>query len=475
MRLEDRFIEFVKRKNLFTPSDVLLLAVSGGVDSVVLCELLHRTGFQFVIAHCNFRLRNEESERDSEFVRGLAKKYGVRFFVKEFDTNSYASENKLSIQEAARELRYEWFNKIIKTDISTAADRELPTANWILTAHHGDDNIETMLMNFFRGTGIQGLRGILPKQGKLVRPLLPFRKTELVEFARNAGMQWVEDSSNQTDKYSRNYFRKNIIPALMNIYPEVEQNLLNNLQRFQEIEVLYYQSIQSHLKKLLEFRGNEIHVPILKLKKSEPLFSIVHEIIKPYNFTTGQVQEVVKLIEKETGKYIQSSTHRVIKNRKWLIITPVITTQAENIIIDESDTSIHFQLGILHLQKHPNLTNNKPQTTNHTSQMANSKSQIPDNANLTALVNSQEITYPLLLRKWKAGDYFYPLGMGMKKKKLARFLIDQKLSKSAKENVWVIEMNKKIIWVVGMRIDERFKVTTEAKPVLSIALERKQI
>ena len=486
MYLEDRFIKFVKQKNLFHPGDVLLLAVSGGVDSVVLCELLHRTGFQFVIAHCNFHLRNEESERDSQFVRELAKKYGVTFFLKEFDTHNYASENKLSIQEAARELRYNWFHMMTaRADITYAANRDMYPANWILTAHHADDNMETMLMNFFRGTGIHGLRGIMPKQGKLVRPLLPFRKAELVEFATSAGLQWVEDSSNETDKYSRNYFRKNIIPALKNIYPEVEQNLLNNLQRFQDIEVLYHQSIQSHLKKLLEFRGNEIHVPILKLKKSEPVFSIVHEIIKPYNFTTGQVQEVVKLIETETGKYTQSPTHRIIKNRGWLIITPVITTGSENVIIEENDKVVDFELGTLRLQRYPNVTENShvnrpmafatTQITNNESHTPNFKSQIPNKTDDTALVNAQEIIFPLLLRKWKAGDYFYPLGMGKKKKKVARFLIDQKLSKPAKEKVWVIEMNKKIIWVVGMRIDERFKISTESTPVLSIALERKKI
>ena len=179
MYLEDRFIKFVKQKNLFHPGDVLLLAVSGGVDSVVLCELLHRTGFQFVIAHCNFHLRNEESERDSEFVRELAKKYGVTFFLKEFDTHNYASENKLSIQEAARELRYNWFHMMTaRADITNAANRDMYPANWILTAHHADDNMETMIMNFFRGTGIHGLRGIMPKQGKLVRPLLPFLISE---------------------------------------------------------------------------------------------------------------------------------------------------------------------------------------------------------------------------------------------------------------------------------------------------------
>ena len=468
MHLQDRFIEFVRRKGLFHTADTLLVAVSGGVDSVVLCELCHRAGYKFVIVHCNFRLRGEESERDKEFVLLLAKKYNVDSLVKEFDTKKYAAENKLSIQEAARKLRYDWFQDLIdqstfpKSRQASPPDSRLPTPDWILTAHHADDNIETMLMNFFRGTGILGLRGIVTKQGKLVRPLLPFRKAELLEFATSAKLEWMEDSSNESDKYSRNYFRKNVIPLIKNIYPGVEENLLNNLQRFSDIEKLYRQSIDIQLKKLLEYKGNEIHVPILKLKKSDPAFTIVYEMVKPYNFSTGQVQELLNLIDSETGKYIQSSTHRIFKNRNWLIITPVITTGAENILVEESDAEIKFPLGSLRFQKHTT-TNYQPPTTHHRQA-----------TNHTALLNAEEITYPLLLRKWKAGDYFYPLGMQRKKKKVARFLIDQKLSKSDKENVWVLETNKKIVWVVGMRMDERFKVVSESKPVLSITLERLQ-
>lgn len=468
MHLQDRFIEFVRRKDLFHTADTLLVAVSGGVDSVVLCELCHRAGYKFIIVHCNFRLRGEESERDKEFILLLAKKYNVDSFVKEFDTKKYASENKLSIQEAARKLRYDWFQSLIdqstfpKRRQASPPDCGLPTADWILTAHHADDNIETMLMNFFRGTGILGLRGILPKQGNLVRPLLPFRKAELLEFATGANLKWVEDSSNESDKYSRNYFRKNVIPLIRNIYPGVEENLLNNLQRFADIEKLYHQSVDAQLKKLLEYKGNEIHIPILKLKKSDPVFTIVYEMIKPYNFSPGHVQELLKLIDSETGKFIESSTHRIFKNRNWLIITPLITTAAENILIDESDAEIKFTLGSLRFQRYT-ITNHQPPTTSH----------IQDRSH-TALLNADELTYPLLLRKWKAGDYFYPLGMQRKKKKVARFLIDHKLSKSDKENVWVLEMNKKIVWVVGMRIDERFKVVSESKPVLSITLERLQ-
>ena len=475
MSLPDRFIQFVKQENLFQPGDSLILAVSGGVDSVVLCELFHLSGYAFQIAHCNFKLRDEESKRDEKFVEDLAKGYGVNFLVKEFDTQEYAFENKLSIQEAARILRYDWFHEIAGNNIAAKAktlrtapgqfqqsaghppERNLKT-NWIVTAHHADDNLETMIMNFFRGTGIQGLRGIKMRQGKIVRPLLPFRKDELIQFAHDQQLKWVEDSSNQSDKYSRNYFRNNLIPLIKTIYPEVEQNLFNNLHRFRDIETLYNQSIAWHKQKLLEQRGNEIHIPILKLQKSEPLYTIIHEIIKPFGFTPGQVTEVIKLLGSESGKYIQSSSHRIIKNRMWIIITPKAARQSENVVIDPMDIEIDFQLGKLHLQKFENPS--APETPYKTK-----------TSPLVAELNASHLQFPLLLRKWKTGDYFYPLGM-RKKKKLSRFFIDQKLSKADKENVWVLEMRNKILWVVGMRIDDRFKITDSSGSILSITLKR---
>ena len=295
MSFLQRFQQYVSAQQLFSPGDTLLLAVSGGIDSVVLCELCKQAGYTFIIAHCNFKLRGAESERDAAFVQQLAQNYSVPFLKKEFDTAEYAEKNKLSIQEAARELRYGWFAELLNPaignrqsaiDISahcplpsafSTAHCPLPTA--LLTAHHLDDNIETMLMHFFRGTGIHGLRGMLPKQGHLVRPLLFARKQELKQFATEHTLSWVEDSSNALDKYSRNYFRNQLIPLVQHIYPEAENNLANNVRRFADMEQLYDQALALHKKKLLEYKGEEVHIPILKLQKSEPLHSIVYEII----------------------------------------------------------------------------------------------------------------------------------------------------------------------------------------------------
>jgi tRNA(Ile)-lysidine synthase len=439
MNLLTAFQQYIKQQNLFNSKDKLLLAVSGGVDSVVLCELCKQAGYDFVIAHCNFQLRGSESDRDEDFVRKLAETYAVDVFVKSFDTKKYAEENKLNIQVAARALRYDWFNEL-------AAAKNI---QHILTAHHANDNMETLLMNFFKGTGINGLKAVLPKHDHIIRPLLFAKKEELLAFTAGHKLAFVEDSSNASDKYTRNYFRNQLIPGLQKVFPQVEENLMNNIERFREIELLYNQATTLAKKKLLEPRGNEMHIPVLKLLKTEPLNTIIYEIIKDFGFTAHQTAETMTLLKSESGKYIQSSTHRIIKNRNWLIISPSQTIAADNIIIEEKDKQVEFQDGKLHLEL-LSTPNPKLQTPNHTAQL-----------------NADNIKFPMLLRKWKSGDYFYPLGM-QKKKKLSRFFIDQKLSLTQKEKIWVIEMNKKIIWVVGLRIDDRFKITGETKTVLQV-------
>ena len=439
MSLFPQFINNIKDEKLFQQTDNLLLAVSGGVDSVVLCELCHRAGYAFSIAHANFQLRGLESEGDEQFVRALAGKYNVPVHIRLFETQKYAAEKKISIQVAARELRYNWFNELL-----AAGHR------WLLTAHHAGDNIETIAMNFFRGTGISGLRGILPKTGNIVRALLPFTKEEIILFAREQDLRWREDSSNSSDKYSRNYFRNTILPMVKAVYPEVENNLKENAVRFREMEALYNQSIVFYKKELMEHKGSEIHIPVLKLKKTRPLRTIIYEIIKEYNFSPHQVPDVLQLLVGEHGKFVRSGTHRIIKNRNWLIIAENEPVNTDFIIIEkgQSETSTG-SLKIKVLERNDLFISPDP---------------------LTAHMEAREIEYPLILRKWKQGDYFYPLGMA-KKKKISRFLIDQKLSPTQKERVRVVESNKKICWVVGMRIDDRFKITPGTKNVLEITFD----
>ena len=415
----------------------LLLAVSGGVDSVVLVDLIHSSGFNYQIAHCNFQLRGEESERDENFARSLGEKYAKEIFVKRFDTKAYSLENKLSIQVAARDLRYAWFEEIVN--------------NYILTAHHADDNIETLLMHFFRGTGIQGMMGIQPilPERRLIRPLLPFRKKELLEYAIEHGLDFVEDSSNASDKYTRNFFRNQLLPQIQEVFPQAEENLLNNIERFHEVAELYKQSVELHLHKLLEQKGNEWHVPVLKWKKAKPLHTITWELIKEFGFHAAQTEEVIKLLDAVNGSYQASASHRIIRNRNWMIISPNETVSAQHILIEENDKEILFGNGSLQVK-----------TIQH------SAFNIQNNSS-EAFLNLDEISFPLLLRKCRPGDYFYPLGM-QKKKKISRFLIDLKLAKTEKEKVWVLEADQKILWVIGYRIDNRFRITEQTKKTLHV-------
>ena len=459
--LLNTFETYLKNQfNLKKEGCKILIAVSGGVDSVVLTNLFFKAGYNFETAHCNFQLRSDESMRDEEFVLNLGKKYENKVHVKRFETKEYAAAKKMSIQEAARQLRYEWFKEIVDsweiTEDSNMSEQKFKIQNSkfkiIATAHNSDDNIETLLINFFRGTGISGLHGIPAMQNNIIRPLLFASRNEIELYAKENNLQWVEDSSNKEDKYTRNFFRLNLLPQLQNIFPSVKENLLQNIERFAEAETLYRQAIDVHLKKLVTQKGNEFHIPILLLQKTKPVKTILWEIIKPYNFSSSQTDEIIKLLDAENSSHVSSATHRIIKNRKHLIIAPLETKEAGIILIEEGDKQIEFDAGKIFIS------------------LDDAKDELSNDANIACL-DASKISFPLLLRKWKQGDYFYPLGMN-KKKKLSKFFIDRKLSSTQKENVWVIEMDKKIIWIVGQRIDDRFKVLHNSKTIMQIKFQQ---
>ena len=449
------YTDFIEQNGLFALKDNLLLAVSGGIDSVVLAHLTSKAGYSFGIAHCNFGLRGEESQRDESFVRELAQALAVPLFIRRFDTKGYAAENKVSIQVAARELRYSWFWEILagrgREDLQKGgADPAMPF-QYLMTAHHKDDNIETVLMNFCKGTGIAGLRGMLPRQERLVRPLLFASREEIEAYAREYKLQWVEDSSNEETKYTRNYFRKAIIPAMDKIFPQVRENISNNIERFKEVAELYSQAVEVIKKKLIEVSGSEVRVPVLKLEKSSPRRTLIYEIIKEYGFTAHQVEEVEKLLTSESGRYITSSSHRVLRNRAWLIISPLAVIKDQIVVVTQEEEEAIFDESRLRLKW-----------------LEGGEVKLSTD-NSMATLDASEIQFPLIIRKWKEGDYFYPLGM-RKKKKLARFFIDLKLSKLDKEKVWVVESHKKIVWVIGYRIDDRFKITPHTSKVLQLSI-----
>ena len=438
MDLLRSFHAYIEKERLFTSADRLLIAVSGGIDSVVLCELCHLSGFAFTLAHCNFGLRGEESRRDEAFVRSLAVRYDCNLLVKAFNTMAYAGEHHLSMQAAARDLRYTWFSRLVWEG----------NARYVATAHHLDDNIETMVMNFFKGTGIAGLRAMLPVQGIVVRPLLFTGRAEIAGFAQERNLAWVEDSSNVEDKYTRNFFRHQLIPLVTKAYPAAISNLSDNIGRFREIELIYRNAIEQQKRRLLEQRGDELYIPVLKLKQARPLHTLLHEIISPYGFSPHQTEAVAGLLDSGSGRYILSATHRILKDRKWLIVSPLDKTKAAIIPVEKGDPAILFERGQLLLRTEASVHR-------------------LDQGPRVALLDATAVRYPLLVRKWKPGDYFYPLGM-RKKKKLSRFFIDQRLSLADKEKVWVVEADKRILWVVGYRIDDRFKVGPHAREVLRI-------
>lgn len=454
------FSENISRKKLFTWNDLLIVAVSGGIDSTVLCDLLYVCGFKFHIAHCNFKLRDSESDRDENFVSELAKTYGVPIHIRHFETASFAEVNRISVQEAARKLRYEWF-EALRMEIISQYRQKSSTGNksfpdkrcFMLTAHHLDDDIETMIFHFFQGSGINGLRGIPEKRDNIARPLLIFSRKEIVQYAKENSVGWVEDSSNSSVKYTRNFIRHELIPLAAKVIPGAEHNLAANLQRFKETEKLFQQAIDGYRKKLLVQKEGEWMIPVEKLRLCDPVRSILYELISPFGFTIGQTDEALRLMDSETGRWISSQSHRLLKNRNWLVISALKDEYFHDQVIEAGDISIQFDGGKLKIEKLE-------------------KMPLLNNDSAVAFIDEKKIRYPLILRKWKTGDYFYPLGM-VKKKKLSRFFIDLKLSKNQKEKVYVIESDKRIVWVVGYRIDNRFKLTDQSESILRFEFFKK--
>ncbi|MCF6406021.1 tRNA lysidine(34) synthetase TilS [Chitinophaga filiformis] len=443
MDLLTGFTIYIEKEQLFTHNQSMLLAVSGGVDSVVMAHLFKAAGFTFSIAHCNFQLRGEESLRDEAFVEDLAARLQVPFYKVRFDTMAHTASHRVSIQVAARQLRYEWLEQ---TMVKTGCD-------YIVTAHHMQDSAETVLMNLSKGTGIAGLHGILPKQGYLVRPLLFAQKADIQAYASERHIAFVEDSSNITVKYTRNFFRHKVIPVIQEAYPGVVANIAGSIERFREAEILYAQSVEKHIKRLVEQKGNMYMIPVLKLRKTIPMQTVAWEIFRQYGCSPAQLSQVLELLDSSSGKLVETSTHRIIRDRQWLLITPLAEEEVPVIVIEKDRTAVAMAGGLLKLR----------------TSVRKDAISIPTAANIACL-DRHSLQYPLILRKWKQGDYFYPLGM-RKKKKLSRFFIDQKLSLPQKENTWVLESAKRVVWIVGLRIDDRFKITDQTKELLTIEWE----
>ncbi len=438
MTLTPQFLEHWTAKQFALPAESILLAVSGGSDSMVMAHLFLENNIKFGVAHCNFGLRGEASDLDEQLVRDWCATKNIPFHSTTFNTKQSAQDWKKGTQETARILRYEWFEQIRK---------EQGYAK-IATAHHADDNVETLLINLFKGTGISGLHGILPQNGDIIRPLLFATKEMIAEYVTTQNVPYRDDASNASDDYLRNAVRHNIVPAVKEWFPQAVTSVSNSIERFAEAEILYKAAVAAERKQLLEQRGQDYYIPILKFRHHQPQATICYELLQPFGFTSGQVPHILALLHAETGHYVSSATHRVIRNRDFLIITTLPAATADMIVIDA-----------------PGTVNTGRYSYSFT--ITDKPKNIPADAD-TACLDMAAITFPLLLRKWRTGDYFYPLGMKMKKKKVSRLLVDEKIALHDKEEIRIVECNKRTAWVSGIRPDERFKVKDSTTKVLMI-------
>lgn len=437
MNLFQSFQQHVARKQFFGKADKLLLAVSGGMDSMALAHILHVAGYTFSIAHMNFQLRGEESAGDEQWVRDWGKHHGIAVFSKKADTEKYATEMRLGIQEAARELRYTWFAELAKENGFSK----------ILTAHHADDNVETLLQHFFRGTGVSGLTGIRECRGILVRPLLFVSRKEIADYVKEHSIAYREDSSNLTTKYNRNFLRLELIPMLQKHYPSLSSNLLQTVSRFVKLEAELSHHVEARIQRLAVREKSVVKYPAQGLLKSDFRSQVLMKILTGAGFHAPQLGEFEKLLTADSGKFIISATHRILKDRRWILVSPIASPNTDFYLAERETSVITTPSGTLTFEVVDQF--NPTQNVN------------------IEIIDATHLTFPLILRKWRKGDYFFPLGM-KHKKKLSRFFIDEKLSIPEKENVWVLESDRRIVWIVGRRLSERFSVRQSHSSLLKL-------
>ncbi|QWX85060.1 tRNA lysidine(34) synthetase TilS [Cellulophaga sp. HaHaR_3_176] len=413
-----------------------LLACSGGVDSVVLVYLCRALNLNFSIAHCNFQLREKESDIDEDFVRKLAKKQNVGIHVTKFKTVDYMNLNKVTLQVGARELRYDWFNKIM-------AKYDIPT---LVTAHHSDDNLETFIINLSRGTGVEGLTSIPEKTGFISRPLLYFSQDQILAYAKENAIEWREDKSNQETKYLRNKIRHKIVPLLKELHPTFLRNFSNTQSYLGETA----QVLEQEIKKAKAFHfikeGAITKINIESLNNLNPKQTYIYHFFKEYGFV--DVQAVIDLMAAMTGKELLSSTHRLLKDRNYLLLQELSVEGSEVYFIQEGEKEIEIPVQL----KIELISNVVTVDLN------------------TIYTDVSSLKFPLIVRKWKFGDYFHPFGMkGVKK--LSKFYKDEKYSRIAKEEQWLLCSEDNIVWVIGKRFDNRFRVTNQTKNILKFTVK----
>jgi tRNA(Ile)-lysidine synthase len=431
----------IHKNVLFNKADKLLVAFSGGVDSVVLTDLLKSGGYHIELAHCNFMIRGSEANKDTVFCEMYAKEIGVPIHVNYFDTKTYAADHHLSIQMAARELRYNWF-KTLKAQNGF---------DYILTAHHASDNVETLLVNLVRGTGVKGMQGIPEKQNFIVRPLLSATKEEILNYARKKSLSYRDDSSNQEVKYKRNFIRHKIIPELKKLNPALEETIHNSVQFFKQASEIVGEFAQMKFGTICHMENNQLFINIQQLLQEKQKETLLFEWLYPRQFKSVQILQLCEalLAENHTGKQFSSATHDLVIDRSHIIIQQKqVPSETEYVILSKNDTG-HLPISLAFEET------NDPAFSNDLK---------------TITIPSTMLLFPLTLRRWRKGDRFKPFGMqGFKK--LSDFFKDQKMSRFDKENVWVLENKEHILWIVGYRMDERCRVADASASVVKISIK----
>lgn len=429
--------KYIEEEHLFSLTDKVLVALSGGADSVALLRVLLRLGYRCEAAHCNFHLRGEESLRDEEFVKMLCRAHEVPLHTVHFETEAYARRHGLSIEMAARELRYDWFEKL----------RRAEGFDVIAVAHHRDDSVETLLLNLIRGTGINGLCGIRAKNGAIVRPLLQVSRKDILDYLAGLGQTYVTDSTNLQDEYMRNKIRLNILPMMESINPSVKESMAATAARLEEVSHIYNKVMGEGMQRV----KNGDSISITELLKEPAPKSLLFELLSPYGFNTAQVEEIFRSLRGQSGKQFFSPGWRALKDRDALLFQQRDKARTEDVAektLPEAGEWMYTAGKSMHVSRSP-----------YTSECV-----VPKDRNV-AYLDAAKLTFPLTIRRWRSGDRFMPFGM-KGKKLVSDYLTDRKLSLQAKEATFVVCSGEKIVWVVGERIDDRFRVDASTSEVI---------
>lgn len=435
-----KFQNYIESNHLINKGDRILVALSGGVDSMVLAELFRRGGYDIAFAHCNFHLRGKESDGDEHFVREYAERVGVKLFVRQFDTLDFVENNKVSVEMAARELRYAWFNDLIN------ANEQL-----LALAHHADDQIETFFINLLRGSGIKGLKAMQPRNGMYIRPLLWASREEIKKFAIENGIQWREDSTNNDTVYLRNKIRHELMPVFDSIKPEAREKILESVNHLASENQLYRELLKEKISQIETVDGVLHSIPKRHFERSEaesrnPLgLQLLFEWIRDFGFSFSQCESILASLDSEPGKEFYSANYQLVIEKETIEIFPIDSVQTRH--------NLSQRVTI------------QPVRTRHALSLL-----ITDNPNIAQL-DYDKLKLPLQTRSWQQGDRFHPLGM-RGTKLVSDFFNDNDFTTFQKKNTLILTDNEgEIVWIVGYRIDDRFKITEKTKTIYQIVAE----